>query len=125
MPKRHVSSVDEGLGRNMVFFRKLAGLTQQQVAEQLNLNRSTYTKYETGMSEPGIEMLKNIARVLDVNVAMLLADDLSVEAMDLMEESRRQTKRKVELLQMIESLPEDEQTRLIAKLEDTAKTENN
>ena len=75
MPKRKCGSVDASLGRNMTYFRKLAGLTQQQVAEKLNLNRTTYTKYETGVSEPGIEILKQIADILNVDVASLLAEE--------------------------------------------------
>ena len=63
------------MGRNLAYFRKLAGLTQQQVAEKLNLNRTTYTKYETGASEPSIEILKQIAVILKVDVASILADD--------------------------------------------------
>ena len=75
MPKRKCGSVDASLGRNLAYFRKLAGLTQQQVAEKLNLNRTTYTKYETGASEPSIEILKQIAVILKVDVASILADD--------------------------------------------------
>ena len=75
MPKRKIGSVDENLGRNLIFFRKLAGLTQQQVADRLNLNRTTYTKYETGASEPSIEILKALAVILEVDVSLLLTDE--------------------------------------------------
>lgn len=82
MPKRKCGSVDASLGRNLAYFRKLAGLTQQQVAEKLNLNRTTYTKYETGASEPSIEILKQIAVILKVDVASILADDNSATVND-------------------------------------------
>ena len=72
MPKRKTSSIDTSLGKNLAFYRKMAGLTQQQVADALNLNRTTYTKYETGASEPGIEMLKRIAVVLDTDISLLV-----------------------------------------------------
>lgn len=74
MPKRKCSSVDAALGQNLAYFRKLTGLTQQEVAEKLNLNRTTYTKYETGASEPSIEVLKQLADIFEVDVATLLAD---------------------------------------------------
>ena len=86
MPKRKCFDVDELLPQNLVFFRKRAGLTQQQVADKLNLNRTTYTKYETGASEPGIEMLKNLAKILHVEVGALLADDSGLEAADASED---------------------------------------
>ena len=40
--------------------RELCRLTQQQVADILNINRTTYTKYETGVSEPSHEVLRKI-----------------------------------------------------------------
>ncbi len=72
MPKRKCSEVDLYLGSNLSYYRKLAGLTQQQVADMLNLNRTTYTKYETGASEPSIEILKRIAETFGVEVGDLL-----------------------------------------------------
>ena len=82
MPKRKCGSIDASLGRNLAYFRRLAGMTQQQVADELNLNRTTYTKYETGVSEPGIEMLKRIAEILNVDVASLVADEDTENAAD-------------------------------------------
>lgn len=75
MPKRKCSSVDPLIGENLAFYRKLSGLTQQQVADAINLNRSTYTKYETGVSEPSFEILKKIATVLGVDILSLLNND--------------------------------------------------
>ena len=77
MPKRKIGSVDASLGRNLAFYRKLAGLTQEQVAQQLNINRTTYTKYETGDSEPSIEILRNISEILHVDIGVLLTEEPS------------------------------------------------
>ena len=74
MPKRKCSSVDSSLGENLIYYRKLTGLTQQQIADALNLNRTTYTKYETGVSEPSIEILKKIAELLEADLSLLLSD---------------------------------------------------
>lgn len=81
MPKRKISSIDASFGRNLVFFRKLTGMTQQQIADRLNINRTTYTKYETGASEPSIEMLKRIAELLDVDVNALVYDEFPDDVM--------------------------------------------
>ena len=102
MPKRKCSSVDTALGGNLVYYRKLAGLTQQQIADALTLNRSTYTKYETGASEPSIEILKRIAALLSVDVGSLLAEhkedgsavsDASLEIEQLSAEERNLLKK--------------------------------
>lgn len=85
MPKRKCSEVDLYLGSNLSYYRKLAGLTQQQVADMLNLNRTTYTKYETGVSEPSIEILKRIAETFGVEVGDLLdeaPDQINSEVFD-------------------------------------------
>ena len=77
MPKRKISSVDASLGRNLLYYRKLAGLTQQQMAEALNINRTTYTKYETGDSEPSVEMMRYISALLHVDIGVLLSEETS------------------------------------------------
>ena len=71
MPKRKCSNVDASFGKNITDYRKLCGLTQQQVADMLNLNRTTYTKYETGVSEPSIEIMKKIASIFGVDINAL------------------------------------------------------
>ena len=83
MPKRKCSDVDVFLGSNLSYYRKIAGLTQQQVAELLNLNRTTYTKYETGASEPSVEILKRIAETFGVEVGDLLAESAAEQDADI------------------------------------------
>lgn len=75
MPKRKCSSVDKNLGKNLIKYRKSCGLTQLDVAQLLNLNRSTYTKYELGVSEPSLEILKKIALIFGVDANKLLGVD--------------------------------------------------
>lgn len=48
-------------------YRDLCRLTQQQVADILNINRTTYTKYETGVSEPSHEVLRKIVSIYGVD----------------------------------------------------------
>ena len=54
-------------GETLAFYRKKKGYTQQQIADILGINRTTYTKYETAVSEPSIEMLRHLAQLLDVD----------------------------------------------------------
>lgn len=49
-------------------FRKELGYTQAQMAEKLNIPRSTYTNYETGNRSPDLEMLERISEVLNCSL---------------------------------------------------------
>ena len=54
-------------GLHLRELRKAKGYTQQQMADLLNISRSTYTYYETGKSEPGYDKLKILCRVFDID----------------------------------------------------------
>lgn len=55
--------------------RKQAGVTQEEVADFLKLNRTTYNKYENGASKPTPEILSRIADYFHVSVDYLLGRD--------------------------------------------------
>lgn len=52
--------------------RKEAGLTQEEMARRLYVTRQAISRWEQGTTEPGIDMLKLIARELDVPVTALI-----------------------------------------------------
>ena len=52
--------------------RKEAGLTQEEMACGLYVTRQAISRWGQGTTEPGIDMLKLIARELDVPVSALL-----------------------------------------------------
>ncbi|MCH5297397.1 MAG: helix-turn-helix domain-containing protein [Ruminococcus sp.] len=74
MPKRKVSSVVPMFGRRLKQYRVACGLTQEQVASVLNLNRTTYIKYETGASEPSYEILCRIVSLLGTDFNSVLEE---------------------------------------------------
>ncbi|WP_405344996.1 helix-turn-helix domain-containing protein [Ruminococcus sp.] len=51
--------------------------TQTQMAKLLRLERSTYTKYESGITEPSLQTLRNIKKVLNITYDELLSEELS------------------------------------------------
>ena len=55
--------------------RVKAGITQHEIAEALNINRTTYNKYENGASKPTPETLSRIADYFHVSVDYLLGRD--------------------------------------------------
>lgn len=52
--------------------RVLNGLYQKDVAEYLNVDRTTYVKYETGDSEPNIETLLKLSKFFNVSVDYII-----------------------------------------------------
>ena len=52
--------------------RKKSGLTQEQLAEKLNVSRQAVTKWESGLGLPDIENLKNISLIFHVSTDPLL-----------------------------------------------------
>ena len=61
-----------GIGLKIQNARRQAGLTQEQLAARVYVTRQAVSRWETGESEPGIDMRKLLASVLDVPVADLL-----------------------------------------------------
>jgi len=57
------------------FFRKKSGLTQEQLAEKLNISRTAVSKWESGRGFPNIEALKNISKVFQVPIDDLLSGE--------------------------------------------------
>ena len=55
--------------------RKQCALTQQQIADALDIDRSTYTYYETGKTYPTIPTLIKITKILNITIGGLLGVD--------------------------------------------------
>ncbi len=60
-----------GIGYILKKMRNDKGLTQQQVADKLQIDKSTYCGYETEKRKPSIEMLSSIASALGVSAGKL------------------------------------------------------
>lgn len=58
--------------------RKKKGLTQEQLASELNVSRQAITKWESGEGSPDIENLKNIALFFHVSVDYLIGNKTEV-----------------------------------------------
>lgn len=52
--------------------RAYQGLTQQEIADSLHMDRSAYSNYETGKAQPSLLNLVKIARIFDVTTDYLL-----------------------------------------------------
>jgi transcriptional regulator with XRE-family HTH domain len=56
--------------------RKENGLTQQQVADFLHLDRSTYAYYESGRTKINIDILIRLSNFFQVGLGALVGEDL-------------------------------------------------
>lgn len=54
-------------GDNLRIIRHEKGMTQKEVAEMLGIDRTTYTKYETGVTEPPFCTIKAIAEIYNTD----------------------------------------------------------
>ena len=59
-------------GINLRTLRVQKNLSQQDIADRLSINRTTYTKWELGVSEPSLTMLLKLAEIYDVGCNRLL-----------------------------------------------------
>lgn len=53
------------VGENLKYARKLKGLTQKQVAEQLNMTQQQYSRFENGVFELNYDLIVSLCKMLD------------------------------------------------------------
>ena len=60
------------LGEKIKQLRKNKGISQEELASMLKINRNYLSRIETGKSEPTSSILKNIAEIFSVDLNSLL-----------------------------------------------------
>ncbi len=60
---------------NTKFFRKSKKVSQRELAQHLNVSRTTYQSYENGRNEPNIDTLIKMADFFGVSVDTLIGHD--------------------------------------------------
>ena len=65
------------LSENIRAIRKAKGLSQEELAVQLNVVRQTISKWEQGLSVPDSDMLISISEVLETPVSTLLGETVA------------------------------------------------
>ena len=74
------------VGRFISKLRKSKDLTQNELAEKLNISNKTVSKWETGEGLPDVSVLPELAKVLGVSVDEILNAELKEEARIKVEE---------------------------------------
>ncbi len=60
------------VGKKIKELREDKNLTQQEVADKLNIDRSNYSKYEHGKLELNLSMLATLAEIYNVSTDYIL-----------------------------------------------------
>ena len=60
------------LGEKIKYLRKSKGISQEELAIMLKINRNYLSRIETGKSEPTSGILKNIAQIFSIDLNSLL-----------------------------------------------------
>lgn len=72
-------AVQNHLSGNLLFLRESASLKQADIQEKLGFVRNTWSNWEHGKAEPGIDNLLKIARFFDMEIGKMITEDLAQE----------------------------------------------
>ena len=64
-------SFSQVFAERLRLLREMQGWSQQNMADALNVCRSTYTRYENASSSPSLELTQQIARLLGADIRFL------------------------------------------------------
>lgn len=66
------------IGSNIKILRKRKGKSQDEMAQELAINRSTYSGYENNVAQPNLENILKISHYFSVTIEDLISKDFSV-----------------------------------------------
>lgn len=72
----------EKLGQLILQLRKEKGLTQREIAAQLNISNKTVSKWECGKGAPDVSLWEGLSAILGADVLKLLQGELNPNHLD-------------------------------------------
>lgn len=85
------------LGNNLFNARKRSGLSQEDIAEKLGVNRQTISKWETDETLPNIQQAKRMALLYNLSLDELISFDLDVKELEeIIEKTSEEIQNKVD-----------------------------
>jgi transcriptional regulator with XRE-family HTH domain len=106
-----------------------SGYTQSQIAKILNIDRSTYSYYEIGKTMPDLSALMTLAKIFNISLGELLADETKHAAIadsgaknEFFEGKKNSShiyelsRDEKELIGMFRSFPEEQQKKVLESL---------
>ena len=74
------------LGENILRLRKLKGLSQEELANRLNVSRQSISLWETNQTVPQIDYLIELSRIFNVTLDELCGNDVKQENNDIVDQ---------------------------------------
>lgn len=68
------------LSEKIYQLRRDSGMSQEKLAEILNISRQTVSKWESDASKPDAEMLLSLSKVFDISIDALLKDEIELQS---------------------------------------------
>ena len=103
------------IGNRIRKYRKESGLTQEQLAERINVNKSRISNWEQGINRPDADILGAICRALNVSPSDLLDVHLTDDELNAHEKkvikayrTKEDLQQAVDILLGIEDTPEEQ-----------------
>lgn len=93
------------IGKFIALKRKEKNLTQEQLAEQLNISNKTVSKWETGKCMPDYSVIKNLCEVLEITISELMDGEEEKEIIRSYDEEQT-----LELLRRVQELERQKNT---------------
>ena len=72
------NSSNTPLGKKLLNLRKEYKMTQDDVAKILGMSRTSFSKYENGIANPPLQVLRKIAAIYNVGLEYLIFDENTV-----------------------------------------------
>ncbi len=96
-------------GKKLTECRKAKGLSQSKLAKQLGVHHTIIGRYERDEVKPSIDVVKNIAKVLDTTVGYLLGE---TKDRDLLKDTKM-----LQRLNEISSFPDEDKKHILYTLD--------
>ena len=94
----------EFIGEHIAYYRKKAGMTQEQLSEKMGVTAQAVSKWENGLTCPDLDSVARLSEILGVSVEQLIHGDAAVPSVSVVETP--QVGRRVLCLQVQTKTPE-------------------
>lgn len=82
-----INPPNPALGKKLLMLRKEFKMTQDDVANILGMSRTSFSKYENGIANPPLQVLRKLASIYNVGLEYLIFDEnTSIKLHDPQEE---------------------------------------
>ena len=77
------------LGKHILKYRKLKGLSQEELGKLLHVSRQTISKWESNQSSPDIQSCKEMAKIFDISLEEILGEKPKEDKKDHKKQNQR------------------------------------